>query len=378
MTTKRQRPPAEPSITETPRSAPMRALGAIGDAMQRAANSEMPLTPAIPMRLPGMLGRLLNPTVGDALSLLGVGRAGGLLADASYGTPPIQLAEGRQGMLGRIAGMRVDPRVLDLAGVLSAAGAVRNAVAPRVAEAITPALERAATAITPGLDATAGSQVVRSGSRGLLTSEDVAAVRAGRMTDRLYERATQFARQGRLPPSKEAQDLATDALGDLIRSGATVVDENHLANMLRQQVERTRIDYLRHADVFVQPSGPVPAQAANPGSHARDALTAHREGEVHDLIFGVDSPLTSAEREAFQARYVRGLSFEEMAKELNVSLSTAKRLYDSALAKVTERSRSSFYAGEVPEDAPALNRAEGTYRTPARGSSGDFDQDWDL
>lgn len=105
-------------IGEIPRSTGARIIGDVGSGirwLQDWARERVSWSPR------GALAQVLPESPVDLL-----GDPGGALEDWSYGFGPVRMAEGTQGAAGRVAGMKADPRLLDVAQIVPG-GAVARA-----------------------------------------------------------------------------------------------------------------------------------------------------------------------------------------------------------------------------------------------------------
>lgn len=132
------------TIGEIPRGALAQMVGRAGEGLEWLGGLPRRGVEALS---PGG-GGVRGEAIAALPELLGITSAGQALQDWSYGFGPFRAGETRQGPMGAIYGMDVDPRVLDVAGVTPFAR-VPKAIAQPVSRAITPALERAARAVVP-------------------------------------------------------------------------------------------------------------------------------------------------------------------------------------------------------------------------------------
>lgn len=152
-----------------------------------------------------------------------LGDPGGALEDWSYGFGPVRLAEGNQGPLGMLAGAKVDPRIPDVLGLLTGAGAARNVGGRALGKALEKPLERVLGALegtTLHPDFTGMAQAIPWGPK-----ESQKFVRRAKASDgatvdmetgkgltlgETQEPGYAVARRGPAPTKKKFEDVAPD------------------------------------------------------------------------------------------------------------------------------------------------------------------------
>jgi RNA polymerase sigma-70 factor (ECF subfamily) len=151
-------------------------------------------------------------------------------------------------------------------------------------------------------------------------------------------------------PKEEAEDLTQEVFLRVFTHARSIKEPAALrefimgvaVRVLQQEVRRRRV----RRSVTLSPAGPLPEVAVDGANQeARHAL---------ERCYSILDGLGVRERVAFALRYLEEMSLEEVANQLNISLSTAKRLVSRSAVQVfaaveKDADLRGYFSDEAPE-----------------------------